>query len=60
MVEEEGVLKKAEKEGMGLPGQTLPPSSGLPGTSLVNAELQELATGSRLPSYISFPSMLPL
>ena len=60
MVEEEGVLKKAEKEGTGLSGQTLPPSSGLPGTSLVNAELQELAAGSRLHLISVSHSMLPL
>lgn len=39
------MLKKVGKEGMGLSGQTLPLSSGLPGTSLVNEELQEFATG---------------
>ena len=50
MVGEEGVLKKVGKEGTGLSGQTLPLSSGLPGTSLVNEEMQEVATDSRLPS----------
>ena len=44
------MLKKVEKEGTGLSGQTLPLSSGLSGTSLVNEELQEVATGSRPPS----------
>lgn len=49
VVGEEGVLKKVGKEGTGLSGQTLPLSSGLPGTSLVNEEMQEVATDSRLP-----------